>query len=190
LYFVLNVLMSTVVALIGPEATIAGRQAVSASNVSFVESGDLPEEIPVAFASLSAVWSRVSSRHGIFTLLDIDPLQPLVSHWSARLRGLDNELELAIGLAGGARLPDYYLVSSSLEPPDVDWYLSRLHSLAPSRVAPVDMSGSKVLAKLESLTYGTGFPPIAEVAASARSFVPLPEVQPLVVDQVSGLARI
>jgi hypothetical protein len=52
------------------------------------------------------------------------------------------------------------------------------------------MSGSKVLAKLESLTYGTGFPPIAEVAASARSFVPLPEVQPLVVDQVSGLARI
>jgi hypothetical protein len=182
-------LLSTVIALIGPDAGPAARQAAAASNVSYVETGELAEDVPGAMADLADAWARAGRRHGIFTLLDADPLTPLVAEWAARLRGAANELELAIGLAGGSRLPDYYLVSPDLGSPEIDWYLSHLRGLAPTRVEPVTLSGPAVLAALESLSYGAGFPPAAEVAASARTFVPLPQVQP-VAAPVSGLVRI
>jgi hypothetical protein len=180
--------MSTVIALVGPDATTAGQQA-SASNVSFVTTGATVAGLPEAFGQLAVAWSKASRRHGIFTLLDADPLQPLVSEWSARLRGQANELELAIGLAGKAHLPDYYFVSSELGPPEIDWYLSHLRGLAPSRVVAIDLRGPAVLGGLESLSYGAGFPPLGEVVASARSFVPLPDMQTVVAGHVSELVR-
>ena len=182
-------MLSTVVVLVGPDAGAAGRQASTAANVSFEPSGRLPDDLPAAFTTLAAAGEKASRRSGIFTLLDSDPLAPVVAQWSARLQGLAHELELAIGLAGNARLPDYYFVSPTLPPPEVDWYLSHLLRLAPARVMPVELRGPAVLARLGSLSYGTGFPPVAEVAASARTFVPLPAVEPTESAGVSGLVR-
>jgi hypothetical protein len=80
-------------------------------------------------------------------------------------------------------------VSSALGPPTVDWYLSHLRLQAPARVSPVEMTGPAVLASLESLEYGIGFPPVADVVGSARSYVPLPEVKAPTAAPVSALVR-
>ncbi len=156
--------VTTLVALVGPDAAEVAAAAGGAANVSHepVEGG--PEE----------TWRRAARHSSVYTIVPADPLADVVAAWAARLRGEEPELELAIAGAADLPAPDYYLVDPGLPAPDVDWYLGLLEPLSPRRVLPVDLAGDRVLAALASLRYGPELPPLRELAARTRDYVPAP----------------
>jgi hypothetical protein len=169
--------VSTLVAVIGENALdVARRVAAGSVNVGLEATVDQPEGLAARAKSLQEVWMRARHHGLIYTLVNSDPLRPVVDEWANRLLGEDHELELAIAAVGKPELPDYYLVDEHLPTPQVDWYLANLHSLAPTRVLPVKMEPGPLAARLAALPFGRPFPSGDAVASSARHFVPLPEL--------------
>ena len=168
---------STLVAVIGEASSeVVRRVAAGSINVAVEPVGDLPEGQVARANHLRSVWAKTRRHSLVYTLVNVDPLEPVVAEWAKRLLGNENELELAIAALSPSEMPDYYLIDEKQGPPIVDWYLANLRSLAPSRVVPVRMDPGFVVAQLSNLPYGPPFPPALEVAASARVFVPLPDL--------------
>lgn len=155
--------VTTLVALVGSAAADAAAAASGAANVTH-EPADLDDP--------AAGWRRARSHTSVYTLIDVDPLGPVVDRWAARLAGGADDLELAIGSLPEVGVPDYYLVDAGLDHPRVDWYLELLESLSPRRVVPVRLRGPAVLDALGRLRFGPEFPSPPELAALSREFVP------------------
>ena len=166
---------STLVAVVAETARPAiVRLAESAANVAAETAGPLPESWSEAAAVARSLWEKALKHRLIYTVVDVDPLAPIVIEWSRRLMGQQHELELAIGASNPPDPPDFYLVDDHLEHPLVDWYLGHLRSLSPGRVIPVKLDPGAISHALGSLGYGPPFPSGKELAATARDFVPLP----------------
>ena len=150
------------------------RLAESAANVAAEAVGELPESWPEAAALTRATWDRAIRHRLIYTVVDIDPLAPVVMEWSRRLLGQEHELEMAIGASNPPDPPDFYLVDENLGHPLIDWYFGHLRALSPGRVVPVRLDPDSISHALGSLGYGPPFPSGKELAATARDFVPLP----------------
>jgi hypothetical protein len=150
------------------------RLAEAASNVAAEAVGDLPETWSEAAALTRAAWERAVRHRLIYTVVDVDPLAPVVMEWSRRLMGQDHELELAIGASNPPDPPDFYLVDEQLAHPLVDWYLGHLHTLSPGRVKPVRLDPDALSHALGTLSFGPPFPSGRDLAATARDFVPVP----------------
>ena len=150
------------------------RLAEGAANVAAVSAGPLPDSWSDAAALTRTAWERAVKHRLIYTVVDVDPLAPVVMEWSRRLLGQEHELELAIGASSPPDPPDFYLVDEHLGHPLVDWYLGHLRSLSPGRVVPIRLDPVSISNALGSLGYGPPFPSGRELAATARDFVPLP----------------
>jgi hypothetical protein len=150
------------------------RLAEGAANVAAEATGALPASWVEAAALIRATWDRAVRHRLIYTVVDVDPLAPVVMEWSRRLLGQKNELELAIGASNPPDPPDFYLVDEGLGPPLIDWYLGHVRSLSPGRVIPVRVEPEALAQALGSLSYGRPFPGGKDLAATARDFVPVP----------------
>ena len=166
---------STMVVVVAENARPAiVRLADQAANVAAEAVGELPDSWSEAAIATRAAWDRAVRHRLIYTVVDVDPLAPVVKEWSRRLQGQENELELAIGASNPPDPPDFYLVDERLHHPLVDWYLGHLRNLSPGRVVPVRLDPEAMSQALGSLGYGPPFPSGKELAATARNFVPLP----------------
>lgn len=152
------------------------RLAEGAANVAAEAVGELPESWSEAAVLTRATWDRAIRHRLIYTVVDVDPLAPVVMEWSRRLMGREHDLEMAIGASNPPDPPDFYLVDEQLSHPLVDWYLGHLRTLSPGRVVPVRLDPGSISQALGSLGYGPPFPGGKELAATARDFVPLPGV--------------
>ena len=150
------------------------RLAEAAANVAAETVGELPESWPEAAALTRSTWDRAIRHRLIYTVVDVDPLAPVVMEWSRRLLGQEHELEMAIGASNPPDPPDFYLVDEYLSHPLIDWYFGHLRTLSPGRVVPVRLDPDSISHALGSLGYGPPFPTGRELAATARDFVPLP----------------
>lgn len=126
--------------------------------------------------ALRQAWTAAGRRSTIYTLLTGDPLAPVVREWARRLDGEPSDLELAIGLIGDAPLPDFYLVDPGIRGSAAHWYLDHLPKLAPRRVVLTEPTEAAVLAAVRRLPYGKSLPDLSTVLASARAYVPIPEL--------------
>lgn len=157
--------VTTLVALVGRDAAnVAGGTAAAAANVTHERLAGADDP--------GAAWRRASAHGSIYTLLDADPLGAVVERWAARLGGGGDGLELAIGSLPEVGVPDYYFVDAGLDQPGLSWYLGLLESLSPRRVVPLQMAGKAVAGALAGLGYGPEFPPLRDLAAMARTYVP------------------
>lgn len=150
------------------------RLAEGAANVAAEAAGPLPESWSETAAVTRSLWERALRHRLVYTVVDVDPLAPVVMEWSRRLMGQQHELELAIGASNPPDPPDFYLVDEHLGHPLVDWYLGHLRSLSPGRVIPVKLDPGSIAHALGSLGFGPLFPSAKDLAATARDFVPLP----------------
>lgn len=157
----------------GARPTIV-RLADRAANVAAEAAGDLPESWSEVAVMTRATWERAVRHRLIYTVVDVDPLAPVVMEWSRRLMGQEHDLEMAIGASNPPDPPDFYLIDEHLGHPLVDWYLGHLRTLSPGRVVPVRLDPDSISHALGSLGYGPPFPSAKELAATARDFVPLP----------------
>ena len=166
---------STLVAVVAESARPAiVRLAEAAANVAAVAVGPLPASWTETAALTRSAWDKALKHRLIYTVVDVDPLAPVVMEWSRRLMGHEHELELAIGASSPPDPPDFYLVDEHLEHPLVHWYLGHLRKLSPGRVVPVRLDVDSISHALGSLGYGPPFPSGKDLAATARDFVPLP----------------
>ena len=125
---------------------------------------------------LRTAWTAALRRSSIYTVLTRDPLGPVVREWARRLEGEPSDLELAIGLLGDAPIPDFYLVDPSIVGSSAHWYLDHLPRLAPRRVVLVKPTEDALLTSVRKLPYGKPLPDVADVLASARTYVPVPGI--------------
>ena len=175
---------STLVAVVAEAARPAiVRLAEGAANVAVEAVGELPESWSEAAVLTRAAWDRAARHRLIYTVVDVDPLAPVVMEWSRRLMGQEHELEMAIGASDPPDPPDFYLVDEHLGHPLVDWYLGHLRILSPGRVVPVRLDPESISHALGSLRYGPPFPNGKALAATARDFVPLPGLSVPAVEQ-------
>jgi hypothetical protein len=150
---------STVVALVGTEsdALLAGL-------------GDVPALLALSLReSEPAVAARAVAAASIpYVVHDADPLEHVAAAWvelyeeRTTLGTLEVEVETLLGLfaAGDAVMPDYYMV---LGPEAITgtwrhWWLGALAHHAPSRVLPVEASGTALRARLRSLPASRPWP--------------------------------
>jgi hypothetical protein len=148
--------------------------ADAGSNVAFEAPPSLAEDV---LARSQAAWSLMDAarrRSSIYTLTDLDPLEPVVRAWAARLTGEEHDLETAIGLVRDEPVPDYYLVASDLEGDVVHWYLDHVYRLADRRVVPVATTVSAILRTVGRLPRGPELPLAPKLAEAARDYVPPP----------------
>jgi hypothetical protein len=127
---------------------------------------------------LRPAWRAAQRRSTVYTILTGDPLEPVVREWARRLDGEPAELELAIGLVGDAPMPDFYLVDPAISGPRSHWYLDHLAKIAPRRIVLTEPTEPVLLGTVSRLPYGRALPETDAVIASARSYVPLPEIDP------------
>jgi hypothetical protein len=150
---------STVVALVGAdsESLLSGLDDVPALvALSLRES-----EPAVAARRLTAVSTP-------YVVHDADPLEHVAAAWvelyeeRATLGALEIEVDTLLGLfeAGNAVMPDYYLVAGPelIEGTWRHWWLGALAHHAPSRVLPVEASGSALRARLRALPSSRPWP--------------------------------
>ncbi len=134
---------TTVVAVVGGDATVCVRRLGEAANVVAVSvDGDDP---PLDRAV--ATWSQATRAHTPYLVHDADPLAVVADAWVRRYdeQGPIGELEVAVAetlarwRVGSIELPDYYLVldAESWGATRRHWYLGVLHRAAPARVVPV-----------------------------------------------------
>lgn len=174
--------VTTLFAVIGDDLESAARAvASSADNVGWKGLADASgAETPGRSASLAQAWRRALRRPSVYTLTGFDPIGEVVRQWATRLEepGSDH-LELAIGMVEADPSPDYYLVEASITAPLADWYLQHLPGLAPRRVLVVDPDARAISEALRTRPFGSGLPGLAELADSARRFVPIPTLTSL-----------
>lgn len=150
---------STVVALVGSESDelLAGLQGLPAL-VALALHGAEPAETSRALATA----------HAPYVVHDADPLEHVAAAWvelfgeQATLGTLELEVEavLAQFATGEAIMPDYYIVlgPDSIEGTWRHWWLGALAHRAPSRVLPVEASGTALRARLRALPASRPWP--------------------------------
>lgn len=169
--------MTTLVAVIGDDVDEAVAVACRrAANLGREPVPDLPDDLPARFEVLAGIWRQAGRRSAVYTLVPVDPLEPLVEAWAERLSGGDDRLEVAIGLSSNRPVPDFYLVDPSLSHPRIDWYAGLLVDRAPVRVLFTEMTPAAITTAVSDLPYGLALPDSAALAAASRDYVPLPEV--------------
>ncbi len=152
------------------------RVADVAENVAREQAPEPVESLTDWVDQLRRTWVAAQRRSTIYTLLTGDPLGPAVREWARRLDGEPTELELAIGLLADAPLADFYLVDPSITGSAAHWYLDHLPKLAPRRIVLIEPTEDALLSAVRKLPYGKPLPTTADVLESARTYVPLPEL--------------
>lgn len=163
---------STLVALVGgvPSLSTLSDRATNATTVSVAAGTDLLER----HARVEEAWRQATKRSSLYTIVDADPLDVVVSQWSARLQATQHDLELAIGLVTHQTvMTDFYLVDIDLGQPQMDWYFDLVARTAPDRVVPVAMTVAGVLEALGHLPHGRSLPTGPDLASQARAYVPV-----------------
>ena len=150
---------STVVALVGADhdALLSGPADLPA-----VQALALREAEPAAATRAVAAASRPYVVH------DADPLEHVAAAWvelfeeRATLGTLEVEVETLLRLfeVGEAVMPDYYVVvgPETIEGTWRHWWLGALAHRAPSRVLPVEASGTALRARLRALPASRPWP--------------------------------
>ena len=164
-------------------ATIGGRFDEPSARVADASGNVAREPVPEPVESLpdwadhlQAAWSAAVRRSTIYTIMTRDPLAPAVREWARRLDGEQSDLELAIGLLHDAPIPDFYFVDPQISGTRAHWYLDHLPTLAPRRVVLIEPSESAIVSAISKLPYGRGLPTTDSVLASARTYVPVPDL--------------
>lgn len=168
--------VTTLISVIGDDLVEAARTVAEAStNVAWVDRpGDPAQDLMARAASLSEAWVAAQRRTAVYTLVGFDPLETVVEQWGNRLEvRVEQQLELAIGLAQDTPGPDYLFVAATTPPPAAHWYLDHLVGIAPARVIVLPPRPGRVAATLRALPYGEALPDLAKLAATARSYVPV-----------------
>lgn len=168
---------TTLIATVGGRFDpVSERAAAASGNVARQVVPDPVEALPDWVERLRSTWTAAQRRSTIYTLLAGDPLAPLVREWARRLEGEPYDLELAIGLLGDAPLPDFYFVDPNISGSPAHWYLDHLPKLAPRRIVLIEPTEDAVLTSIRRLPYGKPLPATADVLDSARTYVPLPDL--------------
>lgn len=168
---------TTLIVTVGRRFDLPSERVADASdNVARQDAPDPLDSLTDWVDHLRPVWTAAQRRSTIYTVLTRDPLGPVVREWTRRLDGEPAELELAIGLLTDAPLPDFYLVDPAIGGSSAHWYLDHLPKLAPRRIVLVEPTEDALLAAIRKLPYGKPLPQVADVLASARTYVPLPEL--------------
>lgn len=154
------------------------RVAEVAGNVAHEPLPDPTESLPEWVEQLRSAWRSAQRRSTIYTVMTRDPLAPLVREWARRLDGQASDLELAIGLLGDAPMPDFYLVDPQIAGTRSHWYLDHLPRLAPRRIVLAEPTETAIISAVRRLPYGPSLPEATEVLASARAYVPMPDLDP------------
>ena len=157
---------------------VSERVTEEAGNIAREVAPDPIESLTEWVDLLRPAWRAAQRRSAIYTVLTRDPLGPVVREWARRLEGHPSDLELAIGLIGDAPLPDFYLVDPGISGSPSHWYLDHLATFAPKRVVLAEPTETAFLASVRRLPYGKALPRVADVVASARTYVPIPELDP------------
>ncbi len=165
--------LTTLVSAVGGGMEQAVGVLSAAANVSVQDVPDVPEDPLAAMAVVSATWRKAVRRSSIYTVVALDPLLPVVAQWAARLTGEPEQLEVAIGLVDDLPTPDYYLVTPQLPDPQIHWYTAHLRSLAPARVVLCEPHPAAIAKALAGRPFGRALPPLDDLAASARRYVPI-----------------
>jgi hypothetical protein len=152
------------------------RVAEASDNVARQAAPDPVEPLTDWVDQLRPTWTAAQRRSAIYTVMTRDPLGPVVREWARRLDGQQADLELAIGLLSDAPLPDFYLVDPSITGSGAHWYLDHLPKLAPRRIVLIEPNEHAMISAIRRLPYGKPLPTVTEVLASARTYVPLPEL--------------
>lgn len=169
---------TTLIATVGGDFDeVVEEAAEAAGNVAVEPVPRAVESLPEWAQQLRQAWTAAQRRSAIYTLVSADPLSPVVREWERRLDGLPYDLELAIGLMSDALVPDFYFIDPLIGGASSHWYLDHLARLAPTRVILTEPTVRSVLAGLRALPYGQRLPEAAHLAASARSYVPLPQIE-------------
>lgn len=150
---------STVVALVGAESD---ELLTGLADVPALVALSLREAEPAVAAHL------VASVTLPYVVHDADPLEHVAAAWvelyeeRATLGSLEAEVSELLGLfaSGEAVMPDYYVVAGpeAIEGTWRHWWLGALAHRAPSRVLPVEASGSALRARLRSLPASRPWP--------------------------------
>lgn len=169
---------STVVALVGADASEATSELGSAANVRAV----VPDRDEPDLDRAVVAWRAARTSASTFVAHDADPLATVVDAWVALFdgRGARGDLEVAVAetlarwRAGSLELPDYYLV---LEPDDLDttrshWFLGVLHERAPARVVPVAGTPDALRGALAQLRASRWWPEMDELLDGIERVVP------------------
>lgn len=168
---------TTLISTVGGRFDSVSERAASASgNVARQIVPDEVEALPDWVERLRSAWTAAQRRSTIYTILTGDPLAPVVREWARRLEGDPSDLELAIGLLGDAPLPDFYFVDPAVSGSLAHWYLDHLPKLAPRRIVLIEPTEDELLTSIRKLPYGKPLPETADVLASARTYVPLPDL--------------
>lgn len=150
---------STVVALVGAESD---ELLTGLADVPALVALSLREAEPAVAAHL------VASVAMPYVVHDADPLEHVASAWvelyeeRSTLGSLEAEVDVLLTLfaSGEAVMPDYYVVAGpeAIEGTWRHWWLGALAHRAPSRVLPVEASGSALRARLRSLPASRPWP--------------------------------
>jgi hypothetical protein len=168
---------TTVVALVGADATDRTRDAGGLGNVLAVvpEDGD-------ALDRAVAAWSGATSSSRTYVVHDADPLAAVARQWVALYDGTGQRgaLEAAVAAvtarwrARSVELPDYYLVLDAEDMPATlrHWFLGVLRDAAPSRVVPVQATTAAVDRALRRLPAGRWWPDLPDLLAGIDRVAP------------------
>lgn len=168
---------TTVVALIGPEASRRALEVGQATNVrSVVPDGEQPLE------RAAAAWADATATSLTYFVHDADPLRAVVTEWAALYDGTGDRGALATSIAEAVarwraktvELPDYYLVLDAETLPATirHWYLGVLRDTAPARVVPVSDTAAAVERTLTRLPAGRWWPDMPDLLDGIDRVVP------------------
>jgi len=154
---------TTVVALVGSDASRHAREVGQAANVlAVVPDGERPLE------RATDAWARAAATSRTYLVHDADPLLAVATDWVALYdgEGRRGDLETSVAdtvarwRARSLELPDYYLVldAGALPVTVRHWYLGVLRGAAPARVMPVDPTAAAVEKALTRLPAGRWWP--------------------------------
>ncbi|WP_106815308.1 hypothetical protein [Microbacterium timonense] len=149
----------TVVALVGADSD---GLLTGLADVPALVALSLREAEPAVAAHL------VASASTPYVIHDADPLEHVAAAWvelyeeRATLGTLEIEVDTLLSLfaSGEAVMPDYYVVAGpeAIEDTWRHWWLGALAHHAPSRVLPVEASGSALRARLRALPASRPWP--------------------------------
>jgi hypothetical protein len=176
-HFAMQRVSTTVVALIGPDASRRALEVGKASNVRAVVPDDQqPLERAVA------AWADAATTSLTYVVHDADPLRAVVTDWAALYDGTGQRGALETAIADTVtrwrrrtiELPDYYLVldAESLPATIRHWYLGVLRAAAPARVVPVTGTAAAVERALTRLPAGRWWPDMPDLLDGIDRVVP------------------
>lgn len=173
----MQTLSTTVLAVVGSQSAGCLASFDDARNVTVV---DPPRDLDASARAMEA-WARTVRSRSLYTMLDADPLAPVVQAWSSSFRqGPRGDLEIAVTEALGRwraesiGLPDFYLVLNpdELSTSHRDWYLGVLHEAAPRRVIPVEAEGALVADAIGGLSAGRWWPALDQMLDDIEHTLP------------------